>query len=106
MPASALRSSRGLRPGKRKRRLGWGGSKGSPSSVEETALAVDVLVDVRDVAESVNKGIAWLVDKVEQGGLSHHTPIGFYFAKLWYYERLYPLIWTVGALGRVARLAG
>jgi squalene-hopene/tetraprenyl-beta-curcumene cyclase len=30
------------------------------------------------------------------------TPIGFYFAKLWYYERLYPLIFTVGALGRAA----
>ena len=31
----------------------------------------------------------------------HHTawPIGFYFAKLWYYEKLYPLIYTVRALG-------
>lgn len=30
------------------------------------------------------------------------APIGFYFAKLWYYERLYPLIFTVGALGKAA----
>jgi squalene-hopene/tetraprenyl-beta-curcumene cyclase len=28
------------------------------------------------------------------------SPIGFYFAKLWYYERLYPLIFTVAALGQ------
>jgi squalene-hopene/tetraprenyl-beta-curcumene cyclase len=35
----------------------------------------------------------------------HHesAPIGFYFAKLWYYEKLYPLIWTVAALGPAAR---
>jgi squalene-hopene/tetraprenyl-beta-curcumene cyclase len=31
------------------------------------------------------------------------APIGFYFAKLWYYERLYPLIFTVAALGRACR---
>ena len=30
--------------------------------------------------------------------------IGFYFAKLWYFERLYPQVWTVGALGKVAAL--
>jgi hypothetical protein len=47
--------------------------------------------------------VAWLVEKVEQGGLSHPTPIGFYFAKLWYFEKLYPIIFTVAALGR-ARL--
>src|SRR5947208_11529085 len=41
---------------------------------------------VGDSTESVNKGLAWLVEKVEQGGLSHPTPIGFYFAKLWYFE--------------------
>jgi squalene-hopene/tetraprenyl-beta-curcumene cyclase len=32
------------------------------------------------------------------------SPIGFYFAKLWYYEELYPVIFTVGALQRVGRL--
>jgi len=51
----------------------------------------------------VNKGLAWLVEQVEIGGLHHPTPIGFYFAKLWYYEKLYPMIFTVAALGR-ARL--
>ncbi len=32
------------------------------------------------------------------------APIGFYFAKLWYYERLYPMVFTVAALEAVARL--
>jgi hypothetical protein len=30
------------------------------------------------------------------------SPIGFYFAKLWYFEKLYPLIFfTVSALSQV-----
>ena len=34
------------------------------------------------------------------------SPIGFYFAALWYYERLYPLIFTATALGRVKGIDG
>jgi squalene-hopene/tetraprenyl-beta-curcumene cyclase len=82
---------------------GWGGGKDTPSSIEETALALDAIVDVRNATESVNKGLAWLVEQVEQGGLSHPTPIGFYFAKLWYFEKLYPIIFAVSALGRARK---
>ncbi|PYL01241.1 MAG: hypothetical protein DME19_02330 [Verrucomicrobia bacterium] len=32
------------------------------------------------------------------------SPIGFYFVKLWYYERLYPQIFLVGALTRVVEV--
>lgn len=80
---------------------GWGGNAGVPSSVEETALAVEVLLDAGAGAEAaVNRGLAWLVQEVESGGLDRPTPIGFYFAKLWYFERLYPIIFTVAALGK------
>jgi squalene-hopene/tetraprenyl-beta-curcumene cyclase len=80
---------------------GWGAGAGTPASIEETALAVEVLLDAEPPAEeAVNKGLYWLVQKVESGGLSEPTPIGFYFAKLWYYEKLYPIIFTVAALGR------
>jgi squalene-hopene/tetraprenyl-beta-curcumene cyclase len=83
---------------------GWGGAAGVPSSMEETALAVEVLLDAGPHAETaVNKGLAWLVGQVEAGGLHHPTPIGFYFAKLWYFEKLYPIIFTVAALGRARR---
>jgi squalene-hopene/tetraprenyl-beta-curcumene cyclase len=51
---------------------------------------------------ATDRGAAWLVDRVESGAWREPAPIGFYFAKLWYYERLYPLIWTVGALGKAA----
>jgi squalene-hopene/tetraprenyl-beta-curcumene cyclase len=83
---------------------GWGGADNTPSSVEETALAVEVLLDAGPQAEpAVNKGLVWLVEQVEAGGLHSPTPIGFYFAKLWYFERLYPIIFTVAALGRARR---
>src|SRR5205807_9858768 len=83
---------------------GWGGAVGVPSSMEETALAVEVLLDAGPEAEpAVTKGLAWLVGQVEAGGLDNPTPIGFYFAKLWYFEKLYPIIFTVAALGRARR---
>jgi squalene-hopene/tetraprenyl-beta-curcumene cyclase len=82
---------------------GWGGSPGVPPSVEETALAVDALINCGDVGgsdEALARGIHWLVERVEDGSFLNASPIGFYFAKLWYFERLYPLIFTAGALGR------
>jgi squalene-hopene/tetraprenyl-beta-curcumene cyclase len=81
---------------------GWGGGRGTPSSVEETALAVEVLVDTTE-APAVHRGLAWLVTAVETGALMNPSPIGFYFAKLWYFERLYPIIFSVAALGRACR---
>ena len=81
---------------------GWGGAKDCPSSVEETALAVEVLIDLAN-SDAVQRGVAWLIEAVESGRFRDPSPIGFYFAKLWYFENLYPLIFTVGALGRAAR---
>jgi squalene-hopene/tetraprenyl-beta-curcumene cyclase len=48
----------------------------------------------------VNRGLLWLLSAVESGRFREASPIGFYFAKLWYFEKLYPLIFTVAALGR------
>ena len=79
---------------------GWGGVRGAPSSVEESALAIEALAGTSHSA-NVERGIAWLVARVESGTWREPAPIGFYFAKLWYHERLYPLVWTVGALGKV-----
>jgi squalene-hopene/tetraprenyl-beta-curcumene cyclase len=98
---------------------GWGGAVNTPSSVEETALAVEVLLDAPTPTPSpsagqapslalgaggaVERGLAWLIERIEAGGLREPTPIGFYFAKLWYYEKLYPIIFSVAALGRARR---
>ncbi|MDP1799103.1 MAG: prenyltransferase/squalene oxidase repeat-containing protein [Planctomycetaceae bacterium] len=78
---------------------GWGGQRGVSSSVEETALAVEALCVEDDRFESIrSRGLQWLIDRVNSGSIAEPSPIGFYFAKLWYFERLYPLTFTVSAL--------
>ncbi|GAB4139055.1 MAG: prenyltransferase/squalene oxidase repeat-containing protein [Planctomycetaceae bacterium] len=79
---------------------GWGGLLGIDSSVEETALATEILVSVSPESDSAQRGIAWILDRVDAGTFGETTPIGFYFAKLWYFERLYPFSFMVSALKR------
>lgn len=89
---------------------GWGGADGLQSSTEETGLAVEALAKCRRsqglsdevrkaIAPSLERGIEWLIQKIENGEWSRPSPIGFYFANLWYYEKLYSMIFTVAALG-------
>jgi len=86
---------------------GFGGAPGVPPTVEETALCVEALAargargsGGSDEARAVAAGCAWLVRAVSAGRLEA-APIGLYFAKLWYHERLYPRIFAAGALERV-----
>jgi squalene-hopene/tetraprenyl-beta-curcumene cyclase len=92
---------------------GWsGGLAVASSSVEETALAVESLCAAlerrselqRDLAPVIRRGVAWLTGQMDAGTWRRPTPIGFYFAKLWYFEELYPVVFTVAALGRAARV--
>ena len=94
----------------------WAGGARSGASVEETALAVEALASLLSsetpragamgpVAAAVAAGVNWLIERVESGAFTEPSPIGFYFAKLWYHERLYPLIFTVGALRKAAVVA-
>jgi squalene-hopene/tetraprenyl-beta-curcumene cyclase len=81
----------------------WGGFPKGPPSVEETALAVEALMSLPcddDTATAVSAGVGWLKEKIASDEWQRPSPIGFYFAKLWYYERLYPMIFTVAALAR------
>jgi squalene-hopene/tetraprenyl-beta-curcumene cyclase len=106
---------------------GWGAGHDTPASLEETALAVEALagvlrkglptdsaigtvthplaqlVDHQALRQAVSRGVAWLLTNTDRGTRFDPTPIGFYFAKLWYFERLYPLIFTVAALESVNR---
>lgn len=95
---------------------GWGGGlqESEPgerrvhrSSIEETALAVEAFMPMVDhderIKKSVEAGIEWLLDEVDANRHRQPSPIGFYFAKLWYYEDLYPLTFTVSTLGSAVR---
>ncbi len=82
---------------------GWGGAKGVACSLEETALAVAALVpwaETPAIQRAVVEGAEYLVRAVTDLA-DRPAPIGLYFAHLWYSEQLYPLIWTLDALGRV-----
>jgi squalene-hopene/tetraprenyl-beta-curcumene cyclase len=83
---------------------GWGGGSevAMVSSVEETGLAVEALAGSAHV-DAVRRGAVWLLERVEREAWRDPAPIGFYFAKLWYFERLYPMILSVAGLGAVQR---
>jgi len=85
---------------------GWGNSPTADgqvhSSIEETAVAVEALLAAPDNPEwqpPLEAGLSRLIAAVNERRWRETSPIGFYFAKLWYYEKLYPLIHTVSALG-------
>jgi squalene-hopene/tetraprenyl-beta-curcumene cyclase len=52
-------------------------------------------------AEAIRRGVEWLIEHTDRGRSFDPSPIGFYFAKLWYFEKLYPVIFTVAALNAV-----
>lgn len=85
---------------------GWGGAHGIASSVEETAVAVSALtrfISATGVREALTRGVAYVLERVEEGSWTQPAPIGLYFATLWYSEALYPVAWTVEALGRARK---
>jgi squalene-hopene/tetraprenyl-beta-curcumene cyclase len=82
---------------------GWGGASGIASTIEQTALAVSALcrfIKKPDVEFAIEGGVEYLLDRVEDGTWTEPAPIGLYFASLWYTEALYPVTWTIEALGR------
>lgn len=79
---------------------GWSGRKGLASSTEETGLAVEALSACKKAEPAVDSGLEWLIGRINNGSAAEPTPIGFYFAKLWYFERLYPIIFASAALRR------
>ena len=90
---------------------GWGGTQSDESgavisSVEETSLCTEVLIDASQLdakfLDGANRGVDWLCNAVESNSIHQVSPIGFYFAKLWYHEKLYPLIFATSALSRAA----
>ncbi len=95
---------------------GWGGGPSRPracpgtlpsrtSSLQETSLACEVLAaGMADnppnerLKAALDQGVAWLLEGIEREEQHETWPIGFYFAKLWYYEALYPPVFATSAL--------
>ncbi|MEM9381866.1 MAG: prenyltransferase/squalene oxidase repeat-containing protein [Planctomycetota bacterium] len=96
---------------------GFGGGPGLAPTVEETALALEALVDAADAGLGVDTGDSdlraaieraglWLARETDGGRAFPRSPIGLYFAQLWYHDALYPLVFTTSALAGAARLTG
>ena len=84
---------------------GWGGAPDTPSSIEETALAAEALTYTPNPPlEQLARAAEFLTTATSGGTSFPATPIGFYFAKLWYYEKIYPVAWTVAALRKINAL--
>jgi squalene-hopene/tetraprenyl-beta-curcumene cyclase len=90
---------------------GGGGDASVASSIEETSLAVDALAmacllhgDSSAAMQAVCRGVQWLIANTNCGTSLPPSPIGLYFARLWYFEELYPLVFALCALSRVAQL--
>jgi len=84
---------------------GWGGTTGTTSTIEETALAVNALSRHASRPDpAVLRGASWLIERTDEGQSFTPAPLGLYFARLWYFEELYPLIFTVQALKRIEEL--
>ena len=86
---------------------GWGGARGVRSSIEETGVVLSGLAAVAATGSddlltgALVRGCEWLLD----AAASAHdaAPIGLYFARLWYYEELYPLIFALHGLAAARR---
>jgi squalene-hopene/tetraprenyl-beta-curcumene cyclase len=86
----------------------WGADRATPSTIEETAWGVMALAHAEGTPEAqaaARRGAAWLAHQTASQSPLSPAPIGLYFAQLWYAEKLYPLIWSVEALGRVLQLS-
>jgi squalene-hopene/tetraprenyl-beta-curcumene cyclase len=88
---------------------GWGGSRAVRSSVEETGIVLAALGrSVADGAEgeiskAVARGARWLIDATSDGRETAAAPLGLYFARLWYYEELYPIVFALLGLAACER---
>jgi squalene-hopene/tetraprenyl-beta-curcumene cyclase len=90
---------------------GWSGDLAGEPSIEETGLALDALVSGGEatpaLTDAIARGAAWLVSHTEEGRRSPAAPIGLYFARLWYFEELYPLVFGLkGLTAARAAIAG
>jgi squalene-hopene/tetraprenyl-beta-curcumene cyclase len=81
----------------------WSGAPGAlPPSIEETAVALEALALHGLDAGVLGRGAAALLALTEEGSRFPAAPIGLYFARLWYHEKLYPVIAATAAFRALA----
>jgi squalene-hopene/tetraprenyl-beta-curcumene cyclase len=92
----------------------WGPKKNKPHSIEETAQSITALALVtkktndpqliQKIPPALQNAVEFLQKKQDEKTLLKPAPIGLYFAKLWYSEKLYPLIFLTEALANLKNI--
>ena len=101
---AVLRRARGWLLAQQNADGGWGGAAGIASSIEETGVAVAALTagaSSDSDRAAAWRGSAWLDRATDGFSRFPPSPIGLYFARLWYFEELYPVIFAAEGGGRV-----
>jgi squalene-hopene/tetraprenyl-beta-curcumene cyclase len=89
---------------------GWGsltGESGVVSSAQETAMAVEALLAAPHDPRwqtALDNGLQWLVRSIDKQRYQQPAAIGLLPARLQYAEKVYPLAFTVSALGQAVKL--
>ena len=85
-----------------------GGPGGGPGSIEETGAALEALCayearpGISVDGHVLARGAEALLAQTGDGTIFPPAPIGLYFARLWYWEKLYPMISAVAAFRALA----
>jgi len=91
---------------------GWGGGGSTPSSIEETGVALQAIARCArqerplNFETSAQRAVGWLSNATEEGRAVEAAPIGLYFARLWYFEDLYPIVFALAGLLDARRTLG
>ena len=84
---------------------GWGGAKGVRSKVTLTSRALSALASVENPdMESIERGFDYLHEMWQADKFYREEPIGLYFARLWYSERMYNMVFTLIALKKLRQI--
>jgi squalene-hopene/tetraprenyl-beta-curcumene cyclase len=78
----------------------WSADGQCESTQEETAIVIQALTAIEkqsgvELQSAIRQGLCWLAGRANVSDKS--APIGLYFARLWYYESLYKVIFQLGA---------
>lgn len=101
------RPASGVQSGHRENWAGWC-DEPSPDSAEKVQIGQSATISGGGGGKSglvvaIIRGVEFLLDRLDSEQHRVAWPIGFYFAKLWYHERLYPLVFSTTALGKFLR---
>jgi squalene-hopene/tetraprenyl-beta-curcumene cyclase len=84
---------------------GWGGAKGVRSKVTLTSRALSAVASVENPdMESIERGFDYLHEMWQADNFYREEPIGLYFARLWYSEQMYNMVFTLIALKKLRQI--